>query len=747
MPGLAPQTAAWGRNWPRQAIGPSRGASLLGVPILVQQFGGDLRLAVQIAWGANLMADQSTWTWTDVTPDVQYQQKIVIKLGRADESSTPQPATCQFTVNNRAGSYSKGPQGPNWPFVRKGTPIRVVIIYQGITDTRFQGNVVSWTPEWDTTGNYAVVHIEADGSKRRLNQGTEVLASTLTRAVPKLANLVAYWPCEDGASAGSFASAMPGGGAPLQVSGATPQLASYSGFAGSLPIPTFTTDTWSAPIPSYADSGSGQVRFLISVPSATVPPDQAVIFAASTAGSIASIQLRYLFGGGLRLLGYDIANNQLFDSGSMGFSLAGNAMQCSVQWVNSGGNVTFTVSQLNAQVGANAGYVTVPVTGQSLNGIMNISFSPNGNMTGTSLGQIYIQNQSDDIFALNQQIVAFASETASARLSRLCSEQGENLQLFGNSSQTMGPQLPDSFINLIEAAATVDQGYLADGLGPGLLYFARGPELECLPVAMPLAANLGHVEQPVTPIDDDQNIVNSYTASRASGSTVTYTDTTGPLSPANIGTYPSSNTVNCYLDTQLLDFASWRVHLGNLDDYRYPTLHIALHHHPELLRYWKSAQHMLANRIDVTNLQAVRKQQAPQAVSLIAQGWTETIDQFTWSVAMNCTSYLPYRIITLAQDTGDTGEFLCHLDTDGSTTAGDTPAGSITMTVATTSGPIWTTASDDFPFDVSANGWQLTVTGITGSSSPQTFTLAAATTADIPANSPVSIWHPTYLDL
>lgn len=49
-----------------------------------------------------------------------------------------------------------------------------------------------------------------------------------------------------------------------------------------------------------------------------------------------------------------------------------------------------------------------------------------------------------------------------------------------------------------------------------------------------------------------------------------------------------------------------------------------------------------------------------------------------------------------------------------------------TLSVATTVGPLWTTDADDFPLDVTVGGEVLTVTDVTGSSSPQAFTVVRA---------------------
>lgn len=745
MASTAVRVARWlERGSPVTMAVPASGA-FGGMPILTQQFGTGLLLQVQIAWGANLAVDSSSWVWTDVTSDVMYQQKLAIKVGRSDESTTPQPATLGFTLDNRSGAYSKGPQSLNWPNVRRGTPIRVLLAYQGAQYTRFFGYAVGFTPAWDVTGNYAVANVLAAGTKRRLAQGTDPLQSTLRRSIPGVTALVAYWPCEDGTTTGQLTSAAPNG-QPLAISG-TPNLASYTGFAGSLPIPTFQTDSWSGQVPSYADSGSGQVRFIVNIPTASPPPDQAPLISISTAGSVARIELRYGTGGTLRLIGFDRAGATAFDSGTIGFVVLGLQQRLSVQWTVTGADTALTFSQLVVGVGFGT-YWNFTATGKTVNGITNISVNAGGNLTGCSVGHIYVQNQNDDIFTLQSQLNAFVGEGASDRIARLCAEQGEQVTVRGGHNQgAMGPQTSDTFSNLLEAAATVDQGYLFDGLSQGLTYYTRD-HLENQAVTLPLAANLGQVEQPITPTDDDQLTKNQYTASRVNGATVTYTDTTSALNTNAVGVYSDSGTINSQFDWQLPDFASWRVHLGNVDDYRYPGVNLALHHHPELLPYWIPATNVIAGRAQITGLQAVRQQQASTLIDLFMQGWQETIDQFMWSVTSNTSPYDPWRMIVLAQDSGDTGEFLSRLDTDGSTTVGDTPAGSTSIVVATTTGPLWVQGSgDDFPLDVNAGGWQTTVTSITNAASPQAFALASPTAADIPAGSPVSVWHPTYLTM
>ena len=75
-----------------------------------------------------------------------------------------------------------------------------------------------------------------------------------------------------------------------------------------------------------------------------------------------------------------------------------------------------------------------------------------------------------------------------------------------------------------------------------------------------------------------------------------------------------------------------------------------------------------------------------------------------------------------------------------------------TLSVATTNSgsPLWTTAAADFPFDVTIAGEQITVTNITGTSSPQTFTVTRSVNGVVKAQSAgaaVALFHAPILAL
>ena len=86
-------------------------------------------------------------------------------------------------------------------------------------------------------------------------------------------------------------------------------------------------------------------------------------------------------------------------------------------------------------------------------------------------------------------------------------------------------------------------------------------------------------------------------------------------------------------------------------------------------------------------------------------------------------------------------------DTDGSTLHANASSGATSITVDTTDAttPLWTTAAADFPLDIAIGGERITVTNITGSSSPQTFTCTRAVngvTKAHTAGDDVRLWFP-----
>jgi hypothetical protein len=289
---------------------------------------------------------------------------------------------------------------------------------------------------------------------------------------------------------------------------------------------------------------------------------------------------------------------------------------------------------------------------------------------------------------------------------------------------------------------------LLDGLTAGLTYVTRQLREGQQPT-LTLDANAANLAYAFDPVDDDQNTVNDMTVTRRNGTSVQYQQLTGPHGINTIGAYSSSLTVNPNSEGALPHLAQWGVNLGTPPGYRYPSLKFALEFNPSLIPSFLSL--IPSGRVDVTNINDIRTQMQNATIKNHCNGWTETIDLFTWHVDMSCSSYEPWRVITLAAATGSTKDTVCWLDTDGSVLSSSASQGATSISVNVSSGPRWVTTgdtggADNFPFSINLGGYQVQVTNITGTSNPQTFTVSALPAA-FASGTAVSIWDPPVLGL
>lgn len=661
----------------------------MGVSILDQQFNGNLILSVQIAFGASIAEvfitqDFSTWSWTDVSSDVQVDngKNISITAGRADEASTAQPAVCTFTLDNRQNLYSSSPLSPNWPNVVHNTPVQIVVDHTGGTtgSVRFKGFATSFTPVWDSTGNYAVTQVTCNGVLHRLNQGTQPLQSVLRRSIPSLSNLQAYWPLEDGSAAVSIASAFPGG-QPMGIAG-TPQLASNTAFDASSALPVMQSGYFFGPVTPFTSS-SVQVQFLVDWPAAgSAMADQTSLLRIFTTGTIARWEFQYGTGGTCYLKAIDFTGAQVFSSGAIPFSVDGTANLMTIQLTQSGSNISATLLNLTVGSGTVVTSGALTVTGQTLSGCIAVSVNPPPTSSiNVAVGHLSVRSIIDAISSdLLSLLNAYDGELPYHRVERLCFENSVLYDVIFNTvdsddlSPAMGTQRVDTLINLLREIEATDHGLLCDGLFFGVSYFEGAyPEDQPLGSFLTLDATGDDITPPFAPIDDDQALRNQWQVTNREGSTITASQTDGPLGTDAVGIYGSTATINAQDDQYTTQSANWLVHTGTVEGYRYPTVSFALHRSPDLLDTWINANPDIANytplwlRLDIINLPVALTQMPPGTQSLLIQGYTETIDKFTWDVVANCSLYEPYRIARLAHTTSDADEFLCHLESDGST--------------------------------------------------------------------------------
>lgn len=583
---------------------------------------------------------------------------------------------------------------------------------------RFVGEVSSWPSRWDVSGKDVSVPIEAAGVLRRYGQGAKALDSTLRRRIPSGSPL-AYWPMEEGKSTTQAYSPIPGvkplkatgfdwaAGDSLAGSEALPAVRGGAALSGIVPAPSGSPTTWHTEFVYFLQAGPATARTVLQW---------------QGTGTVKRWQLM-LKTNEADIYGYGIddtvVTSSLLDMTGLGIFNAWTRWQ--LYAVQNGSNVNWTVGFI--PIGGLGSEVTTSYAG-TVGRITAVTGADNysSDLDGLLLGHIGAFTTANTTI-YNSADIAFTGETAGARMGRLAGEENKPITVLGGTTtqEQVGPQKRATFLDLIEQAADVDGGILYERREViGLAYRDR-VSLYNQTVALALDyTTSGHVAPPLEPIDDDQKVRNDVTVTRDGGSSERVTLDTGALStqapPDGVGVYDEQVTLNLYDDDQPAQHAAWRLHLGTVDEARYPVLNIDLAAAPSLI----DAVTLLesGDRAQISNLPAWLP---PGPADLLMQGYQEVIGHpVDWNLQLNCTPAAPWTI-------GVVGDpVLGRSDTAGSELASPATSTATSLSVATTSGPRWITSAaypSEFPFTVRVGGEVMTVTAISGASSPQTFTV------------------------
>ncbi|MEV6879732.1 hypothetical protein [Amycolatopsis sp. NPDC051128] len=622
---------------------------------------------------------------------------------------------------------------------------------------QFHGEATSWPTEWDVSGRDVYGRVEAAGLRRRLSQGAAILPSTYTRAnVNTSPAHLLYYPVEDGTQAGSIASGFPDA-APMTIYG-SPQYSSNSDFApGSAPIARVNNSSWVTPDISVAATGFMQAIFLLSVPSGG-ETDQVAFVQLRCTGTAEIIDCYWdaaagSGNGGLRLKFYDRVGTLVHTSVAFGTGLAagplkGTPLQVSLEFTQSGSDIAYALAFIKP--GDSGGVVTGgTVTGYTFGSPYRLYISPHSDVTNTAIGHVALRNNIISVFTNFGALNAYNGEGLRVRMSRLCSENdGVNFcrtRSTINDQVVLGKQQQATFLTLMDEAAKADMGFLLESRDiVGLVMFTMRA-LYNRDAFLTLDYAAGQVQPPFKAADDDQLIINDFTASRVDGGSARVTRTTGPLaltSPTSgrgVGRYNDSESYTLPSDIYLPDMASWVVHVGTINESRYPSLNadvsklarVSTQLYLDLLGVWAG------DRVEIAHPKATH---IASTISQIVYGYRRTFGGKHHTLELVCAPALPYTVAEMAADTGDTNPWLMRADTDGSTVNTLANAGATSLSVATPSGPLWTTTADDYPLYLDVGGIQVRATACTGSSSPQTFTVDALPVARA-AGLSVSVWH------
>jgi hypothetical protein len=605
---------------------------------------------------------------------------------------------------------------------------------------RFYGEISSWPQFWDVSQQDVATSVEAAGILRRLGQGAAPLQSALQRVALFDANMRAYWPMEDAEGSTFIASGLPAGAA-LSISG-TPQLAADDSYAPSAALPVLANASFSGSVGAYTGTGSIHVRWFMLAPAAT-DVDDSVIMRLFTTGTAARWDFLYDVSGGLNLNAYAADGTSILATGA-GFQTNGIPTIAILDLVQNGANIDWKMLT----------YATVSGAGLQFTGTLNsrtvgvatfVQINPGRTLAATVIGHLAVASAIPT--SIESALLGYSGETAGHRIERLCSEQGIPFTAVGDldNSTAMGPQLPRQLLELLAEAEAADLGQIFESRDQlGLAYRTRASRA----MQGPLALTYGSLSE-LTPVEDDQSTRNDITVTRTFGSSARATVDVGPLStqapPNGVGRYDDSVELSLASDSQVADQANLRVTLGTIDEPRYPSINVELQT-PSFATSSSLTSSALdvdcGDRITVTGTPVWLP---PDRIDQHVIGYSETLSAFEYEIDYTCQ---PARPIGFA-GVYDAGSM--RWAADSSTLNGAITSGAASASVATATGPLWTTSAGDFPLDIVIAGERITVSNITGTSSPQTFTFSArgvnGVTKAQSSGAAVQIADPTYYAL
>lgn len=666
---------------------------------------------------------------------------------RARVWKTGDPEPGEWHITTEARTYLAG----GWVGVRSGlaasqSNIPVTFSYNTVQvySMQFAGEVARWPQARDTSGRDRKVRVEAWDLFQRLRQGERPLRSALRRGITGLATpAVAYWPCEDGRDATVVASDSPAG--PMAITG-TPDFATNTDFACSEPLPVLSAAALFGVVPAYTPAnGQSQVRLLTRFPSTPDTDAQKIIRVMTTGGTTGLWDLVYgnTFGGLLTLNVYNAAGALLLTDGPWDFDLDGRSLRLSLQLDQNGADIAYTFASL--EVGhTTGGVVNGTLAGNTYGRVDWVNVGGDALFTGLAVGHISVQAEVNSIFALDDELAAFTGEAAEARILRLATEQGITAYVGTGSASglQMGPQRSGKLMTLFDECPDVDLGVLSTCLGEVALRYDRLNYAYNQTARVVLDASNFELDN-FEPVDDNFLTRNKISVSRVGGSEYTATQTTGPLAAVDpidggVGVYEDSPQLNLYLDSQLPDVAGYRLLQGTIDRDRFPELSVDLAN-----QHVRGDETTTRALIDLTVGERLQVENADSSglydtVDLFTAGLTIQLSTFAHRVTANCVPYDPYRVCEL-----DAGTWVLTADTTLDEDLDTTETG---VTVAINDGSVWSHADGDFDIDV--GGERMTVTAVSGSSSPQTFTVTRSVNGVVKTHSSgaqVRVADPHYL--
>lgn len=592
---------------------------------------------------------------------------------------------------------------------------------------RFHGEVSAWPQSWDVSGKDVWVPASASGILRRVAQASDPLKSAYERFVVRgTTTAYGYWPLEDSEGSTTMASGLTGG-TPMTIAGA-PEFATSSTFASANPLPVLAGASFSAPIASHASTGTSYTHFLLSIPAGGDGAATACMLRLYTTGTAARWDLLYVPGGigGWTLKAYDSVGTEILSSG-IGVAINGNPVSIILKLVQDGADIDWELASNGYIEGTSGlGFMAGTLAGRTVGVSTYVQINPDRALSESVVGHLTVYAAEPYVYGQLQSLRGWIGELAGRRVERLCGEEGIAFTAYGDldESRAMGYQRPAALLDLLSECEVADIGQVVecrDSLGLG---FRTRDSRQYQGAALAMA--YGDLAE-LVPVEDDQATRNDVTVSRVVGSSARITVDTGPLStqppPNGVGRYPETIDVNLAADSQIGNHAQWRATEGTIDEARYPDISVRLEAPAFSASSALTDQALSVDHGDLISVSSPPAWLPPDQIRQHTIGQSETLGQYEYGISFVCTPTIPAGSTTVYDHASARYAAGTSTLTSGITSTA-TGAAAISITTAAGS-PLWTTNAADFPMNIRMGGEVITLSAISGASSPQSATVSA----------------------
>ncbi len=626
-------------------------------------------------------------------------------------------------------------------------------------DRRFTGELSSLPPQWDTSGNDVYIKAQAADVTRRLSKGATVVDSPLATLFSALA-ATGYWKCEDGSQSTSLANSVAGGIRAVFTDISFGKPSDLPATAGAITMNSVDSMVTFTP---KTVANTGFACFDWAMKMQAVPSGSTTVFnlycTGGTIGIVAFVVTSTTYA--ISVYGTD---NVLITSNSTLWTtntVPSNWNLFRIQLTQSGGNVQLDLGWYhpgeNVLTGA-AALIFAGTAGRFSRGdLVGRTDTIGAQFCHLFFGQFFLDNTAGGYV---EAASAFAGETTVERFARVATANGIGYQIIGSTAdaEPMGAQSIDTPLNILFDCNDTERGQIyPDRNSLDLLFRTRrsllnqfGPQIDySLEELGPLVPE---------PIPDDALLRNTVTATRPQDSSTGFAQITdGVKGTDSAGVVPGSINTSPFLSSRLDDMAAFDAFLGTWDEDRWTNIQVELVRQNYVLTATKIRKAHILAHLDIGDLFSIINPPVwlpPDEIKLMIQGVDEVLGNRTWRFVWNTSPYGPFIVNDLTQSIASAYRVAATTSTvTGSLTSTATGAAAFTITTPAGSKLWGTTATKpgNFPLDVAIGGEVITLSAITGTTSPQTADISARSVNGVvkahSAGDSIQVANPFYMTL